>query len=134
MIIAQRLRFFRKKAGLTMLNVADHLDVNYRTYSNYEEGYTMPKADQIKELCLLFNCSPSQLLGLDVDEYGVSESAWTVDYGDGLNINLNELLQDGYKLSVDMANMKELNVIHNGRNISKNALSHLSKFLMKTVE
>jgi len=63
-----RLKELREEKGLTQLDVADAIGVNYRTIGQYERGVNEPDIDTIKKLCKLFDVSADYLLELK-DEY-----------------------------------------------------------------
>lgn len=49
------LKYFRKKAGLTQVDVAASLAISRSGYANYEEGRTLPSLEQTIKLCQLLN-------------------------------------------------------------------------------
>lgn len=50
MKLGENIRDYRKKAGLSLRELADMVDVTYATLSRYENGKTVPKYDTLKRL------------------------------------------------------------------------------------
>lgn len=54
--LAQRLKLYRKKAGLTQNVVADHLGYkSFTTIQKWEDGSSHPSLEILDELCSLYN-------------------------------------------------------------------------------
>ena len=50
MKLGENIRDYRKKAGLSLRELADMVDVTYATLSRYENGKTVPKYDTLKKI------------------------------------------------------------------------------------
>lgn len=75
MKIAESLRRFRKKFGLSQKDIADVLEIKQPSYAPYETKDVTPSANVIIKLAKAYNVSSDYLLGL-VDEprpYAISE-------------------------------------------------------------
>lgn len=59
-----RLRELREDRDLRQQDLADMLNVNQNTYSNYENGKTEPPYDVLRQLCLFYNVSADYILEL----------------------------------------------------------------------
>ena len=55
---AERLRFFRKKAGLTQAQLAERADMTSSVIARYEAGKSMPRAKTIERLSAALEISP----------------------------------------------------------------------------
>jgi transcriptional regulator with XRE-family HTH domain len=62
-IIGTMLRGVRLKAGLTMEQVAQSIDVPLLAYARMERGKLLPTPSTLVELCLFFRVSSDTLLG-----------------------------------------------------------------------
>lgn len=60
--IGDRFKFYRKKAHLTQLQMAEKLNIPRSTYANYESNKREPTSDIIIKFCNLFNIAPSTIL------------------------------------------------------------------------
>jgi transcriptional regulator with XRE-family HTH domain len=60
--LAQRIKHYRKKKGLTQEAVASALDMRTENYAKYESGTRNPKEDKIIKLAKIFGISFSDLL------------------------------------------------------------------------
>lgn len=64
-----RLRDLRLSRGLTLQQVADYVGLQKAAIYKYEHGLTVnPKRSLIEKLAVLFQVSPSYLLGINADE------------------------------------------------------------------
>ena len=61
----EKLRFLRKYQNWTQAEVAKQLEINTRTYSQYETGTTEPDIATIKKLANFFDVSIDYLLEND---------------------------------------------------------------------
>ncbi|MBS1413183.1 MAG: helix-turn-helix transcriptional regulator [Christensenellaceae bacterium] len=57
-----RLKFFRDKKSLTQKNIANVLGLSVSTISKWESGISKPRADTLKKLADLLNCTIDDLL------------------------------------------------------------------------
>ncbi len=55
---AERLRFFRKKAGLTQAQLAERAGMTSSVIARYEAGKSMPRAKAIERLAVALEISP----------------------------------------------------------------------------
>ena len=61
----EKLRFLRKYQHLTQTEIANQLNINQRTYSQYETGANEPNFETLKKLANLFDVSIDYLLEND---------------------------------------------------------------------
>lgn len=59
----ERLKKFRKKAGVKQGDLAEKLGISLRTYQNYEQGGRVPDEARIKEIADVLGISPLLLIG-----------------------------------------------------------------------
>lgn len=57
------LKELRKKAGFTQRELADKLEVDWRTYGSWERQERMINAEQACRICDALDCTPNDLLG-----------------------------------------------------------------------
>ena len=62
--IVTKIKKLREERGLTQVDVANAVGVNYRTIGQYERGVNEPDIATIKKLCDFFDVSADYLLGL----------------------------------------------------------------------
>ena len=62
-----RIRDMREDSDLTQAQVAAHLGINQRTYSNYETEKRSLPIEHYRNLALLYNTSVDYLVGLTDD-------------------------------------------------------------------
>ncbi|WP_143468133.1 helix-turn-helix domain-containing protein, partial [Lactococcus piscium] len=62
-LTAARLKELRKQKGATMEKMAFETGIKKPTISNYENGYSKPKDNNLKKLANYYSVSPSYLLG-----------------------------------------------------------------------
>ena len=64
--MANRIREIRKSKGMTLLQLAERLGVSESTVQRYESGNIKNlKYETMTDLSIIFNCSPSYLMGWD---------------------------------------------------------------------
>ena len=68
-----RLKVLRKRAHMTLEDVAALIGVSYQTISNWEKGITEPDINSIKKLASYFKVTTDYLLEQDGDD------AYTLD-------------------------------------------------------
>ena len=66
-MLKEQLRKARKAAGKTQQEVADHLGVNFSTYSGYETGKRQPDALKIKKIAAFLGVTGDYLLETGMD-------------------------------------------------------------------
>jgi len=57
------LKARRQRRGVVARWVADQLDIDRNTFARWEEGRTVPRADQLAEWCRLLGLTPSDVYG-----------------------------------------------------------------------
>lgn len=62
-----RLRISRKKAQLTLQQVANRLNTTHATISRYENEKNKPDPETLAALCKLYKVSANYILGLERD-------------------------------------------------------------------
>ena len=67
-MLKDRLRHARKAAGKTQQQVADHLKINYSTYSGYETGKRQPDALKIRQIADFLGVTGDYLLETGFDQ------------------------------------------------------------------
>ena len=78
--LGERLKEARKRAGLTQKDAADALGVTYQAISNYERDKCRVQAGVLKQLCVLYHISATELLrggAWDEGQSGLYDSAAT---------------------------------------------------------
>ena len=66
-MLKEQLRKARKAAGKTQQEVADHLGVNFSTYSGYETGKRQPDALKIRKIAAFLGVTGDYLLETGMD-------------------------------------------------------------------
>lgn len=67
-VFNDNLRHLREKAGLSIRDIAQELDIPYPTYAKYEL-YSEPKYETLKKIAYFFNVSIDTLIGYTANEY-----------------------------------------------------------------
>ena len=67
MLQHERIKYYRKQAGLSIKTTADALGVSESCYKYWERGIYSPDLIDAPIFCELFNINPMQLLGWDND-------------------------------------------------------------------
>ena len=62
-LTAYRLKELRKQKDVTMEKMASDTGIKKPTISNYENGYSKPKDENLKKLANYYSVSPSYILG-----------------------------------------------------------------------
>ena len=62
-IFSEKLAELRQKSGLTQQEVADLININRGSYSNWENGKREPNLDNVVKLSKIFNTTTDELLG-----------------------------------------------------------------------
>lgn len=78
----EKIRWFRKRAGMTMVEVATALGVNYTTVQKWEYGGLLPNLRNAVFLADLFNVYIEDLVVMDDDHL------WQ---GETVEVNFNEI-------------------------------------------
>jgi len=66
--LGEMIKAFRKKSGLTQLELAELLKVSFSTLRRWEVYGVQPRADEVKRLCDVFHCTETELLSGSVEE------------------------------------------------------------------
>ena len=105
MAIASTIRFYRKRAGITQIELAEKLNISIATLRRWEAGETAPNGTRIKELAEVFNVMPEDIVTESTNEKnseGYSGRAeknngMLIFEGDGTKIELPPT-EKGYEL------------------------------------
>ncbi len=62
--IKNELVTLRKSYRFTQKDVAKQLGITHQSYQAYESGLTVPTLQNFLKLCLVFDVSPNELLGM----------------------------------------------------------------------
>lgn len=62
-VSAKRLKSLRLEKNLTLKELSKDTGINISTISNYENGYSVPKPDKLKQLADFYKVSESYILG-----------------------------------------------------------------------
>ncbi len=62
MSISSNIRFYRKKANLTQIELAKELEISIATLRRWEAGETTPTGAKIKELAKILNVNPEEIV------------------------------------------------------------------------
>lgn len=79
--IGNRIKNFRQAKGLSQKDVAELMNVNRSTYSNYENGLREPNTKMISKIASALEVSPSDLMGWTGTYKESSSSNYTTDIG-----------------------------------------------------
>ena len=66
--LAERLKYYRKNAGLSQTDVSEYLHISRQAVSAWETGKTSPDIDTISRLCTLYKVSLGKLLDIEEEE------------------------------------------------------------------
>jgi transcriptional regulator with XRE-family HTH domain len=61
----ERLRKLRKQAGVTVIEIADHLEMTAPAYRRYERGEVDPKISQCQQICMFIGCRIQDIWGAE---------------------------------------------------------------------
>jgi len=65
MLSGNRLKLARQRAGLSQVDVAEHLGISRQSISKWENGRTFPDFDNLSLLCDLYGISLDYAFGVD---------------------------------------------------------------------
>lgn len=75
-LLHKRLKQLRSEKKLTQQELADRLNVNRVTYTNWENGKREPELDKVVEIATELNCTVDYLLGLsDINPFQVLQES-----------------------------------------------------------
>jgi Predicted transcriptional regulators len=87
--IGEKIKWLRKKCGMTQENLADYLGITFQAVSRWESGICYPDLEILPLIANIFNVTSDELLGVDItkkqvkiDEYR-KESIAAGQRGDG---------------------------------------------------
>lgn len=69
MELKEKLKELRKVKKLTQSQIAKLLNISKTGYASWEQGLAEPNIQFIKKLCIIFDVSADELLGLDEYQY-----------------------------------------------------------------
>lgn len=103
MILVNKIADYRKKAGLTQTQLADHIGISQNTLSQYETGKRNPDIKTVEMLADYFSTSINSILGIKdppADPSGDKPALWAIrkiSVVSGVE-DCNVLLAAGWKL------------------------------------
>ena len=65
MSISNNIRLYRKRAGITQIDLAKDLEISIATLRRWEAGETTPTGTRINELAKRLNVSPEEIVASD---------------------------------------------------------------------
>lgn len=72
------LKELRSRIGLTQKSLAEQMETTQQTIARWETGKTTLNVDQIRELCMILQCTAEELLGWETDANEVRVSPFSV--------------------------------------------------------
>ena len=103
--LANRLKFFRERAGMTIYEVGSRIGKSGKTVSAWEKGRGQPDADMLITLCDLYDISSiAELLGQKEEQPQISA---------GLQLSpLEEEIVEAYRAAPDVLQKAVLAILH----------------------
>lgn len=103
--LANRLKFFRERAGMTIYEVGSRIGKSGKTVSAWEKGRGQPDADMLITLCDLYDISSiAELLGQKEEQPQISA---------GLQLSpLEEEIVEAYRAAPDVLQKAVLDILH----------------------
>ena len=77
-----KIREVRERAGFTQRQVADRLGITPAAVSRWENDHNEPSMGQIGQMCLMFGCTTSDLIGYEMAPYSLEEQELVKMYRD----------------------------------------------------
>jgi len=71
-MLSSKLRFYRKKAGITQINLAKKLGISIATLRRWEAGETSPTGTKISEIAEILKIQPQALVSENDEEKLIS--------------------------------------------------------------
>ena len=68
MALASNIRYYRKKSGLTQIELAKKMEISIATLRRWEAGETSPSGAKISELAEIFNIMPEDIVAVGTVE------------------------------------------------------------------
>ncbi|HSH25725.1 MAG TPA: RstR family transcriptional repressor [Massilibacterium sp.] len=78
-MLSKRLKYLRKKKGLSQQNMADFLGISRQGYGKYEDGKSEPDNKSLVKLAKYFGVSTDWLLGRDEEDAEEQERIDMID-------------------------------------------------------
>lgn len=72
-VIGEKLRFFRKRAGLTQAELAEKAGLADRTYADIERGMSTMRVSTLIQICEVLNITPNDVLSHENEKVLTSE-------------------------------------------------------------
>ena len=66
--LGEKIKFYRKKSGLTQEQLAEKIDFSCRSLSFLECGVNFVTAETLEKLCVALNVTPKQLFDFDYNQ------------------------------------------------------------------
>ena len=95
MSLSLKLRFYRKQAGITQIDLAKKLGISIATLRRWEAGETSPTGTKISEIAEILNISPQTLVSENEEEILISGKI--IFEHDGCHIEL-PATEKGYEI------------------------------------
>ena len=67
MLLSEKIKFLRKKKGISQQQLADLLDIHLTNLNRLEKGHSQPSLDVIKKMVTIFEVSADYLLNDDAN-------------------------------------------------------------------
>ena len=99
-MFSERLKFLRKKAGMTQIELATAFNIANGTVGNWETGKRLPDYEMLKEISAYFSVSIDYLLGNDINPHNVQHVQQSMEEAVILK-QLSELTPDEKKKVLD---------------------------------
>ncbi|WP_294608290.1 helix-turn-helix transcriptional regulator [uncultured Roseovarius sp.] len=72
-----KLKEFRSRIGLTQKQLAEQMNTTQQTVARWETGKTILNVDQIRDLCVVLECTADELLGWETGAEGLMSSPFS---------------------------------------------------------
>ena len=99
MSLSSNIRFYRKRSGLTQIELAEKMGISIATLRRWEAGETSPTGAKISELADIFQIAPEKIIAV-----GKKEEAKN-DFEDEANKNLQTegmLVYEGEGMRIEL--------------------------------
>ena len=87
--LGKQIKIMRITKDLTQKQLADMLGVGSYIVSNIEKGRTEPDIEIIKKLCVIFDITSDELLGIETESQRRQVKIYNSFNGDGNNNKIN---------------------------------------------
>ena len=110
----QRLRKLRKQAGVTVIEIADHLEMTAPAYRRYERGEVDPNISQCQQICMFLGCRIQDIWGVEDVPESVNVS-YTAKPGQTVYVKVDfEETAQAYEPSTQVQGESKRNKVING--------------------